>query len=219
MKLKVCGMREKENISALAALQPDLMGFIFYPKSKRFVGDDFQAPAPENIIKVGVFVNAKIDFILEQSLKNDLKIIQLHGDETPLYCREIRQKLPEEIQISKAFGVGEDFDFMQLAAYQEACDYFLFDTKTKGYGGSGRTFNWEVLKQYTYTIPLFLSGGIGPENLDSLVEFIQTTTLNVYAIDVNSRFETAPGLKDTVQLEQVIAKLSAKNLKNRKSEL
>jgi len=195
MKVKICGLKYKENIEQIAALQFDYMGFIFYPKSKRFVGEYFVMPEIDTKIKkVGVFVNADVNYVLEKVIKYNLAAVQLHGDESPEYCNEIKQKLNATVQIIKAFGVDENFNFETLKPYQKICNYFLFDTKTKEYGGSGHQFNWQVLKKYNNAIPYFLSGGIGlPE-----IEKIKNTSikLNMYAIDVNSKFETEPGLKD-----------------------
>jgi phosphoribosylanthranilate isomerase len=193
MKIKICGLRDKENIEQIASVHFDYMGFIFYPKSKRFVGEDFVMPnVGDTIKKVGVFVNAEPYYILENVKKYNLNAIQLHGDESPEYIEELKKTLPDDVSIIKAFGVNEDFDFTQLKPYESICNYFLFDTKTKDYGGSGHQFNWDVLNNYNNVLPYFLSGGIGIHDIDT----IKNSTLKPFAIDVNSKFELEPGLKD-----------------------
>ena len=163
MQLKVCGLKYKENIEQVAALRPDYMGFIFYPQSKRFVGDDFKMPmiSPE-IKKVGVFVNATAGYIIEKIDKHGLDFIQLHGNESASFC-EVMSHL---VKVIKAFGIDDNFDFNVLASYKNSCDYFLFDTKTTEFGGSGKQFNRDVLKNYTHDVPFFLSGGIGLEEVE-----------------------------------------------------
>lgn len=205
MKLKVCGLKYKENIEQVAAVQPDYLGFIFYDKSKRFIGDDFVMPeiSPE-IIKVGVFVNAGIEYVISKVMKCDLMLIQLHGDEGVEYCKNLADMLSlnkrtESVEIMKAFGVDESFDFNILTAYQDCCDYFLFDTKTASYGGSGKQFNWKVLDRYKLTKPYFLSGGVGLEEFDRLSKL----KLKAFAIDVNSKFEIEPGVKDIEAIKKI----------------
>ncbi len=197
MKLKVCGLKFKENIIQVAALQPDYMGFIFYSQSKRFVGEDFQLPgiSPE-IKKVGVFVNATIEYINEKISKYKLDIIQLHGDETPDFCEELKPL----VKVMKAFGIEENFDFKVLELYKNSCDYFLFDTKTKEYGGSGKQFDWNILKNYNNVLPYFLSGGLDLENINNL---LTTSNIKLFAIDVNSKFEIEPGIKNIELLKKI----------------
>jgi len=207
MKIKVCGLKYKDNIEQIAALQFDYMGFIFYPKSKRFVGEDFEMPViNKNVKKVGVFVNAEPDYILNKINKYNLDAIQLHGDETAGYCSTVKELLlknenTKNIELIKAFGVDESFDFEKLTPYCNSCDYFLFDTKTKEYGGSGNQFNWKILGNYTNAIPYFLSGGIGIEDIEKIKK--GSIKLNPYAIDVNSKFELEPGLKDIELVTQL----------------
>jgi phosphoribosylanthranilate isomerase len=205
-KLKICGMRDPSNIMEVAALQPDYLGFIFYPKSKRFVGN--LSPAilealPKNICKTGVFVDEQLHQVQEYILKYKLSAVQLHGNECPNYCKALK-KLNPAIQLIKAFGVGESFDFNILNPYQKNVDYFLFDTQTPDHGGSGKSFNWNLLKGYTLAVPYFLSGGIG---LGSLEDLEQINEKNLYAIDVNSKFELEPGLKDIAKLTEFKNKL------------
>ena len=190
-------MREAENIRELSALQPDYMGFIFYPQSKRYAGEP-EAEIPLLIKKTGVFVNEPAQSILEKVARYKLQAVQLHGDETSEVCRMIKESGTEVI---KAFGVDEKFDFSVLDDYEETVDYFLFDTKTVGYGGSGRSFNWKLLERYTLSKSYFLSGGLNPENIKELL------TINderFYAADLNSGFEIQPGMKNITEIQGAI---------------
>ena len=212
MKLKVCGMREENNIAQLQELSPDYMGFIFYEKSKRYVGKNFRPDLDllKGLQKVGVFVNHSVDFIFSQVSRYQLDIIQLHGDESPDFCAAIKspinrgaRDIPNHVKTVKAFSVDENFNFQVLEDYKPHCDYFLFDTKGKNYGGNGVAFDWQILKQYDNTIPLFMSGGISLDNIEDLLVFIQENQINVHVIDVNSRFEIEPALKDIDQLKKL----------------
>ena len=196
MKLKVCGLKDPENIRQVAALKPDYMGFIFYPESKRFVGDDFVMPtfSPE-IKKVGVFVNASASFIIDKVDEHKLDLIQLHGDETSEFCEVLNHIVP----VIKAFGLDETFEFENLESYKSKCTYFLFDTKTKKYGGSGKQFDWKILEKYDNSVPFFLSGGVGIEE----IEKVQCSKFKVYGADVNSKFENDFGLKDIEKLKKI----------------
>lgn len=197
MKLKVCGM--KFNPVEVEALQPDYMGFIFWEKSPRNI--DVAVPAISlKIKKVGVFVNAPIEDILQKVAKYGLQLVQLHGNESPELCEKLQNL---GLKVIKAFGVAETFDFTTLEPYEEVCDYYLFDTKGKLPGGNGYAFDWEVLENYPSTKPFFLSGGIGLENIDDILIFLyRPESKYCYAIDVNSRFETKPGLKDIEKLKE-----------------
>lgn len=201
LKIKVCGMAQPDNLQAVAALQPDFLGFIFYERSPRNMQQSLQ-PAdlqqiPDGIKKVGVFVNATAEEILEQTKKFSLDAVQLHGDESAALCNELRQ---QGLVVIKVFRVGEGFDLAALQPYAGVADYFLFDTQGKQYGGNGQAFNWQLLKNYSLQVPIILSGGITTASLASLA---QLRHLPLYAIDVNSKFETAPGLKDTAALEEL----------------
>ncbi|WP_256004883.1 phosphoribosylanthranilate isomerase [Pedobacter deserti] len=201
MKLKVCGMREPENIGKLAELQPEYMGFIFYTGSKRYAGEisaEIVRSLPPAIKKTGVFVDEKGIRVSEIEDEYELDAIQLHGSETPEYCKALRTIIPARTELIKAFGIDEHFDFSVLDDYADAVDYFLFDTQTAGHGGSGKRFDWKLLEGYKLDKPFFLSGGIGPESLEELQ---QVSDPRCYAIDVNSRFELSPGLKDIEQLK------------------
>jgi phosphoribosylanthranilate isomerase len=206
IRLKICGLRD--NIQEVAALQPDYAGFIFYPKSPRYVGENFKMPElDKSINKVGVFVNEPVDRLVVKVRKYKLQYAQLHGTEAPEECQAIRDK---GIGIIKAFAMGEHFDFRQLEQYESTIDYFLFDTKTKGYGGSGRSFNWHLLKGYGMKKAYFLSGGISLENMEHLKTI---DPQNIHALDVNSRFEVKPGLKDIEKLEELINHIRELNSK------
>ncbi len=202
MKIKVCGLRERENIRAVAGLGPDLMGFIFYPASPRYAGDLLRAEdlqgLPSTTLKTGVFVNAGLSDIESIFRKYDLDFVQLHGDESPSYCEQLSGL---GIPLIKAFRLTGSFDFDLTARYHAFCRYFLFDAPTVKYGGSGRRFDWELLDRYTLGHPFFLSGGIGPEDAEEILSLRHPALAGV---DVNSRFEQSPGVKDTRKLEDFI---------------
>lgn len=199
-------MKLKENMSQVAALEPDYMGFIFWKPSKRhFAGKADQIP--NSVKRVGVFVDASIDEVKGKIDAFDLDMIQLHGKENTLYCAQLQKVLSarlyettntpkKSIEVIKVFSVKDTFDFSILAGYEPFCDYFLFDTKGKLPGGNGYAFNWEVLNQYPSQTPFFLSGGIGPAEIEKLQDFIQSSaSRHCHAIDVNSKFEIEPGIK------------------------
>lgn len=211
MKLKVCGMKYPDNMQEVARLQPDYLGFIFWEPSSRFFNATI-AKLPKGIKKVGVFVNAPIEQIVEKIRKYNLQTVQLHGKESPEFCMELRKShtpetgaLQEKIEIIKVFSIKDDFDFGILKAYEEVCDYFLFDTKGKLPGGNGYVFSWEILKDYPSEKPYFLSGGIGLEESERVKDFLRRPESKYcYAIDVNSKFETEPGLKEVEKLKEFI---------------
>lgn len=198
IKLKVCGMRSVPNISEVALLQPDYMGFIFYEKSKRFVGDDFAVSEsfPSSIKRVGVFVNEKTATILNQVAKYKLDFVQLHGDETSENCKALKSRAG----VIKVFSIGSEFDFDLTKPFQPYSDFFLFDTQTEGYGGSGNSFDWSLLKKYDQRIPFFLSGGLSP---DKARDIKRLEGMNLHAIDVNSGAEVAPGLKEVEKIRAI----------------
>ncbi|MEZ7503958.1 phosphoribosylanthranilate isomerase [Flavobacterium sp. Arc2] len=187
-------MKYPDNILEVAAMLPDYMGFIFWEKSARYF-DGVIPELPKSIKKVGVFVNETAAIINEKVAKHDLQAVQLHGKESASFCETLRNQLPKDIQIIKVFSIQDEFDFSTLEPFESLCDYFLFDTKGKLPGGNGTTFDWKVLENYTSTKPFFLSGGIGVEELEAVKQILKMN-LPVYAIDVNSKFETAPGLKN-----------------------
>lgn len=198
-------MKIPENIKAVAQLNPDLMGFIFYPPSKRFIGLTFERnhlnPINKEIVKTGVFVNATIEEVEEFAKLYGMQAVQLHGNESPAFCQHLKDA---GFFVIKAFGVDDAFDFRLLDSYQDQVDLFLFDTKTEQHGGSGKTFNWQVLQNYTLQKPFILSGGISLENLD---EVLTLKHPQFYGIDINSKFELEPGLKDIEKLETAFKKL------------
>ncbi|MFD1096662.1 phosphoribosylanthranilate isomerase [Salegentibacter chungangensis] len=207
IKLKICGMKHPENIREVAELHPDYMGFIFYEKTPRFF--DSEIPEiPDGIKKTGVFVNAGVAFILEKIKDHQLEAVQLHGDESAVFCGELKTLFKgTDIEIIKVFSVKDDFDFKKLEPYERIVDFFLFDTKGKNKGGNGISFNWELLKDYPSATPFFLSGGIGLEETPEIEElagyFQQQGKENlIYAVDVNSRFESQPGLKEAEKLKK-----------------
>ncbi len=206
LRVKVCGLRD--NIEEVADLRPDYLGFIFYPKSPRYVGQHFVMPDLDSSLrKVGVFVNASVEEMIDTGRRFGLDFIQLHGDESQEACQVLSK---EGFGIIKAFHVDRQFDFNLTEQYHSTVDYFLFDTKTEAYGGSGKTFDWEMLNKYKLKKPFFLSGGIGLDNLDDLQKI---DWLKVHALDVNSKFEKRPGLKDIDTLRKLFTKKESINSK------
>jgi phosphoribosylanthranilate isomerase len=208
--IKICGM--KHNVAEVAALQPDYLGFIFYENSPR----NFTGEIPklsEQSAKVGVFVNAGIDFIIKSIRRHHLNVIQLHGNETPEFCELLRNKQiktgNESLRIWKVFHILDHFDFNSLKPYENYVDAFLFDTKGSTPGGTGLVFNWDVLSGYDSEIPFVLSGGIGLKDVRKVKDIIESG-LPILAVDVNSRFEKEPGLKDIEELNRFIDELSCK---------
>ncbi len=200
LKIKVCGMREAENIRQLKEMNPDYMGFIFYSNSPRYINEiDIKLFASLPFIKkTAVFVNADLEEVKSIIKMYGFDAVQLHGNESVEYCNALHTK---ELEVIKAFGIDDSFDWKSLVPYQNVVDYFLFDTFTKTHGGSGESFNWVVLKDYSLSKPFFLSGGIGPENIESA---LQIKDERLYGLDLNSKFEIAPGLKDIELLKTVL---------------
>lgn len=202
MKIKVCGMREARNIREVAELGPDFMGFIFYKRSPRYVGEDFVMPVlPERTRKTGVFVKEPVENVLRLARQYGLDYVQLHSDEAPEYCEEIKHT---GLKILKAFAVDAAFDFEQLKAFEGKADYFLFDTKGDGYGGYGKAFDWKILTDYAGNTPFFVAGGISNDNVDDLLKLEHP---RFYGIDVNSRYETTPGMKDVEAVQKLFFKV------------
>jgi len=198
LKVKVCGMRDTDNIRRVAELPIDMMGFIFYPKSPRYAGDmkptDISG-LPARIKKVGVFVNASIDEILEIVKRFNFQVVQLHGSESPSMCNALRNN---GFEIIKAFSVATSEDLISVAEYEGVCDYYLFDTKTSAFGGSGKKFDHTILAGYSGNTPFLLSGGLDESDLENLTFFHP----KLVGIDLNSRFEICPGLKDVEKLRK-----------------
>lgn len=204
LKIKICGMRESGNIREVSDLNPDYMGFIFYPGSKRYAGRLSPAELKnlrKKILPVAVFVNASRDEILSTCKAYSIRLLQLHGDESPAFCRSFRE---EGFQVIKAFRVKQELDMKKMEQFVGACDYILLDTSGEGYGGTGEKFDWSQLQHYTLELPFFLSGGIAPEDAD---KFMEMDFPQLYAVDLNSRFEIKPGLKNTLGLENFIRKI------------
>lgn len=193
LKIKICGMKHPENIFSVATLKPDFMGFIFYPKSSRFIGKldpEYVANLPASVCPVGVFVDEDQETVLTMALKYHLKAVQLHGNESPVMCHFLQDK---GLQVIKALSIAKKNDIQTAKAYDTHCNYLLFDTKTPLYGGSGLQYDWHILHEYDGATPFFLSGGIG---LDDILRIQSFRHPELYGIDVNSRFEIFPGLKN-----------------------
>jgi len=204
VKIKVCGMRDPVNIRDVGMLRPDFMGFIFYPGSKRYVGDtpgNVLENVPEGVNKVGVFVNEELSSIIRLAGRYGFTHVQLHGNETPDECRQLGLS---GLIVIKAFSLSGEKDMEPVKSYENTCDYLLFDTPSTGWGGSGKQFDWSLLKDFKSSLPFFLSGGIGAEDLDALKKLDHP---GLFAVDVNSRFETAAGIKDIAALDRFIKKL------------
>jgi phosphoribosylanthranilate isomerase len=201
MQIKVCGITNLEQATALQAMGVHYIGFIFYPSSKRYVLEklsltDLASFKPTGVKKVGVFVNESLDQLLHIVQEAGLDIVQLHGDETPAYCAAVRQK----VATIKVFRVGAAVP--DFAAYEAEIDYFLFDTDSILYGGTGQHFNWELIKGVTIPKPYFLSGGIGPNDIQG-VQVMEKTKAGkaLLALDINSQFELTPGMKDLEKIK------------------
>jgi phosphoribosylanthranilate isomerase len=209
MKVKVCGMREAENLEQLLALNPDFVGFIFYDKSPRFVGEELDkfdwSKFPKKVKKVGVFVNARTEYVIQMVRKYNLDLVQLHGKEMPDYCKVLRLR---GVNIIKAFSIDANFSFSQLNNYKPYIDYFLFDTKGENYGGNGITFDWSVLTKYVSDKPYFLSGGIDLNNTESALDIEPKP----FSLDVNSKFEISPAVKNIEMLAELMDKVKNQQL-------
>jgi phosphoribosylanthranilate isomerase len=195
MIVKVCGMRDAENIRQLEALGIDWMGMIFWPKSKRYVSTP-PVYLPQHVRKVGVFVDASLDAIRQHVEDYHLDIVQLHGQESPETLKALKP-----LKLIKAFNIATPEDLQKTVAYEGLADYFLFDTKGKSVGGNGEKFDWSVLDSYQGETPFLLSGGIGSEDAQDIKSFHHPKCIG---IDLNSRFETEPGLKDITKLKQFL---------------
>jgi len=199
IQLKVCGLTTKENIESVLQCNPDFIGFIFYPLSPRYIVNMLNPAviaAINQTKKVGVFVNEEKKYLLNCIKKYNLDFVQLHGNESVDYCTQIAK----QIKIIKAFRIDDDFDFSLLTAYNNCCHYFLFDTNTKQYGGSGKKFNWKKLNEYTLLKPFFLSGGIDENSITEIIK-IKSTLSTLMVVDINSCFEISPGIKDSTKIK------------------
>lgn len=209
MRIKVCGMTDLNQVHQLDELGVEFCGFIFYPKSPRYVFRHVPAmnikKVKGHINKVGVFVNAYADDILKTVDDCGLYLVQLHGDETPKEC----EKISNYVSVIKAFRLAEGDNIeWKIKDYQDVVDMFLFDTEGAGYGGTGKKFNWEVLKGLNIRKPFFLSGGIQPEDIEQLKAFArESVAKDLFAIDINSKFEISPGIKDMEKIKDFVIKL------------
>ena len=205
MQIKICGLRDPENIREIAALQPDFMGFIFYPNSPRFASQldaGSLTSLPTSIKKTGVFVNENLENILTAISKYNLDAVQLHGADNKKLCRKIRQEA--KTMVIKVFPIMDASNFRVTGDYEDVADFFLFDTKTDLYGGSGQKFNWNILQEYTGNKSFLLSGGIGADDVKA-IRAIEHPLLA--GVDLNSKFELKPGLKNVALLKQFIDEL------------
>ncbi len=203
LKIKVCGMKFTTNREAVEKLPVDFLGFIFYPKSKRFVGENTEPGLfHSSKTKVAVFVDENAFEILGLAKNFGFDYIQLHGKENPKTCQLLKK---QGLKVIKAFNLNDDFEFSSLKAFVKSVDYFLFDTKSEVPGGSGKKFNWEILKKYQGKVPFFLSGGIGPDDAE---EIKQLEHPQLFGIDLNSGFEDEPGLKNIEKIKTFIANIT-----------
>ena len=205
MKLKVCGLTKTDQIHELISMKVDFLGFIFYKKSPRFVLNSLSLEDMESLKhngKVGVFVNETIENVVEISRKANLNYIQLHGDEDDIYIAELKRQLNPETKIIKVFRVGKEFENLKFKIHhlKSPTDYLLFDTDSKAFGGTGKTFDWRILNEVEIPKPYFLSGGISAENFDE----IQNIKHQPFALDINSKFETQAGIKDLEKIREFI---------------
>lgn len=198
LHIKVCGMRDPQNIQEVSSLGIDYMGFIFYPLSKRYVEQIDFIDNTSPIKRTGVFVNSTVKQINETIAKFKLEAVQLHGDEDADFCQALRSST---VKLIKAFGIDDQFNWNDVVPYLDVVDLFLFDTKSNDYGGTGKTFNWAKLKDYPYDIPYFLSGGLALDNIEEVKHF---TDERLYGVDLNSKFEIVPGLKDIEKLKHAL---------------
>jgi phosphoribosylanthranilate isomerase len=205
LKVKICGLKFPHNISQLVEVKPDYMGFIFYPQSKRYCEGFFEAEfmeeIPSTIQKVGIFVNETAETIRKVIKKYSIDVVQLHGREAPEICSQLKK---DGKIVVKAFQIDQNFVFQHISKYKPFCDYYLFDTRSPIYGGSGQTFDWNLLQKYDNEKPFFLSGGIDIEHISTIKEI---TNLNIHAIDINSKFESSPGMKDVNKVAEFVKRI------------
>lgn len=197
MFVKVCGITNGEQAQEISQLV-DYIGFIFHPSSPRFVQQSFPSMKAK---KVGVFVNIPIQELIQTAILEKLDSVQLHGSESPEYCAALNK----QVLVIKSFGIDENFDFGQLKVYEPYVDYFLFDTKSSKHGGSGKQFDWRLLKNYNGETPFILSGGLRPESLAQIQEVKHP---KMSGIDLNSGFESKPGIKNILLLKQFLYELN-----------
>lgn len=210
MRVKVCGITQASQAIKIKEAGADFGGFIFYPPSVRYVYKSMSAAQIKklrDINKVGVFVNAGVDTVLRTVDECGLYLVQLHGDESPRYC----EKISQYITVVKAFRIQPDDNIAwKIKDYYEAADMYLFDTEGTNFGGTGKKFDWQLLKDMNINKPFFLSGGIAPDDVESIKAFMQQPVAkDLFAIDINSRFETTPGIKDIEKVRSFINSVTA----------
>ncbi len=211
MRIKVCGMTKAEQVEQLNEMGIEFAGFIFYPRSPRYVHKSMSATEIKKIKgkinKVGVFVNTPVEEVLKTVDQCGLYVVQLHGDESPKFC----ERIADYITVVKAFRLTEDDNVLwRIKDYIDVVDMFLFDTEGAGYGGTGKKFNWDLLKGLNINKPFFLSGGIQPEDAENIKLFQQDAVAkDLFAIDINSKFEIVPGLKDMELVKQFVDKIKS----------
>lgn len=198
LQIKICGMKYPENIQEIQLIGVDYLGFIFYPLSERFIENPPSFPISSSVQKVGVFVNENEEKIKELAEKFDLSVIQLHGNESPELCAKLRLA---GFQVWKSVGMDDSFEYKSIEMYKDCVDSFLLDTKSANYGGTGQKFNWTLLESYPYDLPFWLSGGIGKNELE---EIHSLSIPQLRGVDLNSKFEKEPGLKDVELLKECI---------------
>jgi phosphoribosylanthranilate isomerase len=208
MRIKVCGMTQPDQVEQLAGLGVSFAGFIFYPKSERYVFKHMtttQIRKENSINKVGVFVNSSIEEVLHMVDECRLHMVQLHGDESPKYC----EKIADYVSVVKAFRLSDnDSVSWMIRPYMEVCDMFMFDTMGVGYGGTGKKFDWSMLKTEMIGKPFFLSGGIESGDEDKLKEFASEPAAKaLFAVDINSKFEISPGIKDLGKIKNFVDRI------------
>lgn len=209
MRVKVCGMTQIEQVRQLDEMGVDFAGFIFYPKSPRYVARHLRGEKLKKeklrLGKVGVFVNATYEELMKNVDEYGLDMVQLHGDETARFC----DRVANYISVIKVFRMGENDPIDWIAKpFEDSCDMFLFDTEGAGYGGTGKKFNWDVLKNSSLNKLFFLSGGIQPDDTEKLKSFAQETVAKkLFSVDINSKFETSAGVKDLKKIKEFVEKL------------
>jgi len=217
MYIKICGLREASNIEMISQLKPDFLGFIFYEKSPRYsigILSEKQIRAlPSEIVPVGVFVNESEKNILSIIKRFGLRGVQLHGNESAEFILNLRKDLGADFLIMKAFGIHSGFDFQILESYYPLVQYLLFDTKTEVHGGSGKKFEWDILEKYTGSLPYFLSGGIGIEDIPNLQSDlgIKPYFKNLVGLDMNSQLEDSPAKKNILKVKDAIERIKKLN--------
>lgn len=209
MRIKVCGMTQIEQVHQLPELGATFAGFIFYPKSPRYVFrylTSAELKRVNTINKVGVFVNASVEEVLLMVDECRLHMVQLHGDESPKYC----ERIADYVSVVKAFRLSDNDSIeWMIRPYMDVCDMFMFDTMGAGYGGTGKKFDWNILRGSTIGKPFFLSGGIQPDDTQALRRFeADPVARALFAVDINSQFETSPGIKDLGKVRKFITDLN-----------